>query len=80
MYSSKFYGIILENFCSSPLNMILEFLRYVSMKAQVTSSYLVIHSNLETLQYCGLIFGILFFLVDISIDISMSPMNFELLT
>jgi hypothetical protein len=59
MYSSKFYGIILENFCSSPLNMILEFLRYVSMKAQVTTSYLVIHSNLETL-HCGLIFGILF--------------------
>ena len=72
--------ISIPNLIFHQLNMILEFLRYVSMKAQVTSSYLVIHSNLETLQYCGLIFGILFFLVDISIDISMSPMNFELLT
>jgi hypothetical protein len=72
--------ITIPNLIFHQLNMILEFLRYVSMKAQVTSSYLVIHSNLETLQYCGLIFGILFFLVDISIDISMSPMNFELLT
>ena len=72
--------ITIPNLIFHQLNMILEFLRYVSMKAQVTSSYLVIHSNLETLQYCDLIFGILFFLVDISIDISMSPMNFELLT